>query len=146
MNKREILKQAKEILKKPYARQLVPDETEGYTASIQEFPGCFAEGDTPEEAIHNLENAAASWVEVALYNGYEIREPAISHGYSGKIALRIPRRLHKQIAELAESEESSINQLLVSAISQYLGGELAYIKLSEAMAVEMQPKSCNPLF
>jgi predicted RNase H-like HicB family nuclease len=112
-----------EILSREYARRLVPDETGGYIASIHEFPGCIAEGETADEAINNLEEAAASWVKVALSNGYEIREPVSFHGYSGKIALHIPRGLHKQVAELAELEGSSINQLLVTSIAQYLGSK-----------------------
>ena len=36
------------ILKLPYSRMLVPDETGGYTSEIMEFRGCFSEGDTPE--------------------------------------------------------------------------------------------------
>lgn len=126
------------ILNKPYSRRLMPDETGGYVASIQEFPGCVAEGDTPEAAIQNLEKAAASWIEVALSNGYEIREPVNFHGYSGKIALRIPRGLHKQVAELAELEECSINQLLVTAIAQYLGNKRAFKAMSEAMFSELR--------
>lgn len=126
------------ILSKEYARRLVPDETGGYVASIHEFPGCIAEGETADEAIKNLDEAAASWVKVALSNGYEIREPVSFHGYSGKIALRIPRGLHKQVAELAELEGSSINQLLVTAIAQYLGSKRAYREMSEAMLSEMR--------
>lgn len=126
------------ILSKEYARRLVPDETGGYVASIQEFPGCIAEGDTAEEAIRNLDAAAASWVNVALSNGYEIREPISFHGYSGKIALRIPRGLHKQIAELAELEGSSINQLLVAATAQYLGNKRAFNVMSETILSEVR--------
>jgi len=37
---------SKEILRKPYARVLVPDENGGFFAEILEFPGCFAEGET----------------------------------------------------------------------------------------------------
>jgi len=134
----EISKKTVEVLSKAYARRLVPDETGGYVASIQEFPGCIAEGDTADEAIKNLDEATASWVEVALSNGYEIRDPVSFHGYSGKIALRIPRGLHKQVAELAELEDSSINQLLVTAIAQYLGSKHAFRELSETMLSEVR--------
>lgn len=120
------------VLNKPYARRLVPDETGGFVASILEFPGCIAEGDTSEEAMQNLDKAASSWVEVALANGYAIREPIEYHGYSGKIALRLPRSLHRQVAEMAELEDSSINQLLVTAISHYVGGKQLMNSLSRS--------------
>lgn len=133
-----ISKKTEEILSKAYARRLIPDETGGYVASIQEFPGCIAEGDTAEEALQNLDKAATSWVEVALSSGYEIRDPVSFYGCSGKIALRIPRGLHKQVAELAELGETSVNQLLVTAIAHYVGGKHAFRELSETVFSEMQ--------
>lgn len=133
-----ISKEARKILNKAYARRLIPDESGGYVASIHEFPGCIAEGDTADEAIKNLDEVATSWVSVALSSGYEIRDPVSYHGYSGKIALRIPRGLHKQVAELAELEESSINQLLTAAIAQYLGSKRALREMSEAVFSEMR--------
>ena len=117
---------AKKVIGKPYARRLSPDETGGYVGSILEFPGCFAEGDSAEEAMKNLNEAAESWVESALSSGCDIREPISFEGCSGKIALRVPRGLHKQIAELAELEDTSINQLLVTAISTYVGSKRSY--------------------
>lgn len=134
----EITKKAIEILGKPYARHLVPDEAGGYVASIQEFPGCVADGNTAEEAIGKLNHAATSWIEAALSTGYEIREPVDFSGYSGKIALRLPRGLHKQVAELAELEESSVNQLLVTAIANYVGEKHVQLRMTEVMRSEIR--------
>lgn len=120
----------KEILKKPYSRRVTPDEDGRFLASILEFPGCFAEGDTPVEALQALENAAESWLAVAIANGYEVRDPVDFDGYSGKVALRLPRTLHKQVAEYADLEGTSINQLLVYAISRYVGGAECLQELS----------------
>lgn len=128
----------KEILRKPYARRLVPDESGGFVASIHEFPGCIAEGDTPDEALISLEKAASAWLESAMDTGYHVRDPVSFYGYSGKIALRVPRGLHKQVAELSELEECSVNQLLVTAIAEYVGGSRAYSKLSETVRSEVQ--------
>lgn len=128
---------AKQILSKPYARRLIPDESGGFVASIQEFPGCIAEGDTADEALRSLEKAATAWLQSAMATGYPVRDPVSFHGYSGKIALRIPRGLHKQVAELAELEQCSINQLLVSAIAKYVGGSCTYTKLSETVRSEV---------
>lgn len=108
------------ILSKPYTRRLTPDPSGGFVATIQEFPGLVAEGDTADEAISNLDKAAAAWLEVAVSHGQPIRDPVDFDGCSGKIALRIPRGLHKQVAELAELEECSINTFLTMAISDYV--------------------------
>jgi len=111
---------SQEILNKAYTRRLTPDPDGGYTANILEFPGCFAEGETADEALTNLNAAALSWLEVSLAHGRDVRDPVNFDGYSGKVALRIPRGLHQQVAELAELEECSVNQLLINAISQYV--------------------------
>ena len=60
------------ILRQPYRRVLVPDEEAGFTAFIQEFPGCIAEGDTPAEAYANLERAAESWLEGVIERGFVV--------------------------------------------------------------------------
>lgn len=112
---------ASEILKKPYARKLTPDEAGGYVGTIHEFPGLIAEGETPEETMARLEEAARSWIDAALDLGQRIPEPIEYGDYSGRIALRLPRRLHKLAVERADLENTSLNQLLVTAISFYLG-------------------------
>jgi predicted RNase H-like HicB family nuclease len=125
---------ARDYLKKPYARRLVPDEDGGYVATIQEFPGCIAEGDTANEALANLESAAESWIEALREGGQDVPEPVALHGYSGKIALRLPRGVHKQAAELAASEGTSVNQLLIAAIANYLGGKQAFSQLAHQLS------------
>jgi len=113
---------ATEYLRKPYARRLTPTDDGGYVATIQEFPGLVAEGETAEASVAALEAAARSWIEAALGSGQHIPEPVALTGYSGKVALRMPRGLHKRAAEMASSENVSLNQWLVSAVSHYLGG------------------------
>ncbi|MBV6322990.1 toxin-antitoxin system HicB family antitoxin [Duganella violaceipulchra] len=109
------------ILARPYVRRLLPDEAGGYTAYIHEFPGCVAEGETAGEALINLDSAAASWLAVSLAHGQPIAEPIRPFDFSGKVALRIPRSLHRDVAELAQLQGCSINQLLSVAISDYVG-------------------------
>ncbi|GJI98072.1 hypothetical protein RugamoR57_47900 [Duganella caerulea] len=109
------------VLSRPYVRRLLPDEAGGYTAYIHEFPGCVAEGETADEALINLDKAAASWLAVSLAHGQPIAEPMQPFGFSGKVALRIPRSLHRDVAELAQLQGCSINQLLSVAISDYIG-------------------------
>lgn len=65
----------RDYLKQPYARILVPDESGGYSAEVLELPGCFAEGETADEAMDALERAAESWIEAALELGQSIPDP-----------------------------------------------------------------------
>ena len=114
-----------------YARIITPDEQGGFYAEVLEFPGCFAEGETPNEAFANLERAAESWIEAALGQGNEIPEPSSNIGYSGKIALRLPKSMHRQAVRLAERNGTSLNQFLVSAIAARIGAEELYDRLAQ---------------
>lgn len=104
-----------------YVRRLTPDPAGGFTATIHELPGCIAEGDTAEEALEQLESVAHSWMESATANGYPITPPIDYEGASGKIALRISRRLHQLATERASLEGISLNQFIGNAVASYLG-------------------------
>jgi len=114
---------AAQYLRKPYARVIIPDDSGRYAAQVLEFPGCFAEGDTPEEAYKNLEEAAENWVDSAHSQGMAIPEPFASQGYSGTISLRLPKSMHRRAAKYAHRDGVSLNQFLVSAIAARVGAE-----------------------
>lgn len=117
-----LTKTPKDYLKNPYARILIPDaETGTYAALIREFPGCVAQGNTIEESFSRLEAAAASWIQSCLDAGLPIPEPLADRKYSGKVVLRLPRHLHQKAAEMAETEKTSLNTLLVAAVANYVG-------------------------
>lgn len=124
---------ANEYLKKPYSRILIPIGDGTYFAEIMEFPGCFAEGQTPNEAYTNLEQVAESWIEAALDQGQEIPAPFATHDFSGRIALRIPRSIHKQAAKFAEMDDTSLNQFFLTAIAARVGAEEFYERLSNRL-------------
>lgn len=118
-----------EYLKEPYARILIPDEQGGYSAEILEFPGCFAEGETADETMQALERAAESWMQAALDQGQEIPSPFMNQGYSGKVALRLPRSVHRKAVEFAARDGTSLNQYLLSSISAGIGAGEMYTHL-----------------
>jgi antitoxin HicB len=127
-------KMAVEYLKAPYSRVLIPDaETGTYAAKITEFPGCVAQGDTPEEAYQNLEAAAESWIEELVGMGQQVPEPNVFNQYSGRVALRLPKSLHRNAAQLAEREGTSLNQFLVSAIAERVGAGTLYEELGQGL-------------
>lgn len=64
------------ILRRPYHRVITGEPVEGYLAEVAELPGCLTAGETPEEALRNLDEAMAVWVESALVHGDPIPEPA----------------------------------------------------------------------
>ena len=112
-----------EILRAPYSRVLIPEADGTFSAEILEFPGCFAQGKSPNEAFNNLEKAAKVWIEATLAQGLNIPSPALNQSYSGRIALRIPRSLHKRAAQMAARDATSLNQFLITAIASRIGAE-----------------------
>jgi len=114
---------AKDYLKEPYSRVLVPESDGTYSADIPEFPGCFAEGKTPTEDYANLERIAEAWIEAALEQGQDIPAPIEAHDFSGRIALRIPKSIHKQAAKFAEMDGTSLNQFFLTSVAARVGAE-----------------------
>ncbi len=51
---------------------MIPDETGGYTVEVPSLPGCFSEGDTREEALINIQDAIALYLEVLAEDGKPI--------------------------------------------------------------------------
>jgi hypothetical protein len=56
-------------------------------------------------------------------DGIPIPEPQSVQEYSGQFRLRIPRSLHAQVARMAEAEDVSINQFVLDALAERVGGQ-----------------------
>ena len=105
------MKTIEEYLRLPYRLELIPDIDEGgFVASYPELPGCLTCGETVESAIANANDAKRAWLEAALADGLEIAEPDSLEAYSGQFKLRIPKSLHKTLAEHSKAEGISMNQ------------------------------------
>jgi len=50
-------------------------EDNGFIAEIPELPGCAADGQTPTEALSNVEVIAREWIETARDLGRLVPEP-----------------------------------------------------------------------
>lgn len=59
-----------------YAISIFYDEEDGdYIAVVPDLKGCTAFGDTPEEALRQIQIAKEGWLEVARKHGDPIPEP-----------------------------------------------------------------------
>ena len=115
----ETTKTLNEYLALPYRIELTPDPDEGgYVVSFPELPGCLAQGETVAEAVANAQNAKTAWLEAAIEEGIAISEPSDIDAYSGQFKLRIPKSLHKSLAEHARREGVSMNQYCVYLLSR----------------------------
>ncbi len=98
-------------------------EVEGHefwVVESEDLKGCVAQGDTLAEALAQFEINEADWLDTATEVGIPIPKQSIRElsEYSGKLSLRIPKSLHKELAYVAKREEVSINQLLNTYIAK----------------------------
>ncbi len=101
-----------------YPVTLVPEEEGGYTAIVPDLPGGVTVGETSEEAMAMAEDARRLWIEDAYERGEDIPLPATERAYSGRLLLRMPRSLHRRLAEDAAREGVSLNQYIVALLQE----------------------------
>lgn len=102
-----------------YRMEIIEDKEEGgFVVSYPELPGCITCGKTIESAIANASDAKKAWLEAAIEDGIEIQEPDSLDDYSGQFKLRIPRSLHKALAEHSKREGISMNQYCVYLLAR----------------------------
>ncbi len=113
------MKTLNEYMALPYRMEIVEDKDEGgFAVSFPELPGCLTCGETVETAVANAMDAKKAWLEAALEGGIEIQEPDSLEDYSGQFKLRIPRSLHKSLAEHSKREGISMNQYCVYLLAK----------------------------
>jgi predicted RNase H-like HicB family nuclease len=114
-----MMKTLNDYMKLNYRMEIVEDEDEGgFVVSYPDLPGCITCGETIETAIENAADAKRAWIEAALEEGIEIQVPERLEDYSGQFKLRIPRSLHKSLAEHSKREGISMNQYCVYLLSK----------------------------
>ncbi|MPZ99486.1 MAG: toxin-antitoxin system HicB family antitoxin [Dehalococcoidia bacterium] len=108
----DLRSRAEELAARPYRRVLIPDEDGVYFAEAPELPGAMTEGDSPLDALEMLDDAILAWILDALEDGKPVPEPSSDRdGPSGRFVARVPRTLHRRLAEAAEAEGVSLNAL-----------------------------------
>ena len=102
-----------------YRMEIIEDQDEGgFVISYPDLPGCITCGETIESAMQNAKDAKREWIRAALEEGIEIYEPDSLENYSGQFKLRIPRSLHRSLAEHSQREGISMNQYCVYLLSK----------------------------
>jgi RNA polymerase sigma-B factor len=107
----------------PYHIELVKEDAPdgGWTAQVEELPGCAAQGASADEAVRGVERAMRDWITDALANGRDVPKPRSAASHSGRLLVRMPQSLHAELARAAEREEVSLNQFITSSLSSAVG-------------------------
>lgn len=93
------------------------DESGHYFHGIYlELDGCQSDGKTVEELFSSLEEAREGWLSVKLEHGDPIPEP--QGEYSGRVVVRMPKTLHRNLAAAADLEGISLNQYMLYKLSK----------------------------
>jgi antitoxin HicB len=58
--------------------KLPPEDGGGYLATVPLLPGCMSDGETPEEALQNVQDAIRAWIEAARAWGRPVPEPVVA--------------------------------------------------------------------
>jgi antitoxin HicB len=113
-----------EYLALPYTIEVFRDDSDGevgYVARVVELPGCFTQADSFEELGEMIQDAMRAWIETAMEDGQPIPEPRSVNDYSGKFVVRLPKSLHREMAQLADRDGVSLNSLVNVALSRFTG-------------------------
>jgi predicted RNase H-like HicB family nuclease len=101
-----------------YPVTLYQEESGGYTVEIKDLPGCISQGESTAEAIANIEEARRLWIETAYEHGDKIPKPKNLEEFSGRLVVRMPRSLHRNLADKAAKEGISLNQYILYLLSK----------------------------
>ena len=105
----------------PYRIEIIREQEEGgYVLHCPDLSGCITCGETIQEGLEMLEDAKKCWFTACLEDGVSIPEPARLEDYSGQFKLRLPKSLHKQLAQRSSEEGVSMNQYCVYLLSKGL--------------------------
>lgn len=108
-----------------YRVEVVEDKKEGgYAFSCPDLRGCITCAESLEIGFKMMEDAKKSWFTACLEDGIAIPEPSHLDKYSGQFKLRMPRSLHKTLAERSKQEGISMNQYCLYLLSR--GASIAY--------------------
>lgn len=94
-----------------------------WVAEFVDFIGCVGSGDTAKEAVDAALKNLEVYLQYLKEKGEYIPQPSENSDCNGKIALRIPKSMHRRLVMTAEEECVSLNQLLVSYLAEMLGSK-----------------------
>jgi antitoxin HicB len=116
------MKTLSDYLRLPYSLILRRDEDGDVVAQVDELPGCVAHGATDVEALELLKEIQREWITDALERGQNVPVPSDPDELpSGKWVQRVPRSLHARLVRRADEEGVSLNHLVTSMLSEFLG-------------------------
>jgi predicted HicB family RNase H-like nuclease len=136
-------KSLNDYLALPYKIEIVPipeNEGGGYMARLPQFGelGIVGDGDTLQEALADLAENQKERFEQYLEEGLKIPEPEVEDDeYSGRFVVRIPKFLHRELAQSAKKNDISLNQYVCTLLAMNFQSDRLTVTV-EGMQMELQ--------
>jgi antitoxin HicB len=96
------------------------DEDGGYIGTIPGIRGLSAFGETPDEALTELNVAAKAFFQSLKKAGKPMPILDKLTPFSGQLRLRMPKSLHSELSQAAKSEGVSLNTHIITLLSKRL--------------------------
>jgi antitoxin HicB len=142
----------KNYLKRQYRFNVIADPDGGYVIEYPDLPGCMTQVEEVGEVSGAAREIFELWIEAALESAFAIPEPTYPEEYSGKFVLRLPKSLHRRLAERAEADGVSLNQMALSLIAEGLGrsnkpkqADISIPQPGDEVQVKLEQVSESPL-
>ncbi|MEW5801117.1 MAG: toxin-antitoxin system HicB family antitoxin [bacterium] len=88
-----------------------------YVGLCAEFPSLSWLAKTPEKALEGIRKVVSDVVNDMQANREKIPEPIACKHFSGKVLVRVPPEVHRNLAIKAAEEKISLNRLISSKLA-----------------------------
>jgi|SRR3972149_8149199 len=100
-----------------YPFNVISEPEGGYSIVFPDLPGCLSQVEHLNEVAEIAEEIRTLWIETAYEQGHDIPLPSYPEEYSGKFNVRLPKSLHRSLAEGAKREGVSLNQYVLTLLA-----------------------------
>lgn len=107
-----------ELLARQYTFHVLAAEEGGYVLMFPDLPGCFTQVESISEIPEAAEEIRTLWLETEHQLGHSLPPPSYPEEHSGKFNLRLPKSLHRELAEAAKEDGVSLNQYVTVLLSR----------------------------
>ena len=94
-------------LRRPYHVVLISDGADGWTAQVEELPGCEAHAATADEAARQIREAMEDWIAEAIAQRRTIPRPRRDPARGGRLTLGLPESLRDALSQAGQSARAS---------------------------------------
>lgn len=92
-------------------------EDKEFVGLCAEFPSLSWLAETPEAALQGIRRVVAEAVTDMQSNKETVPQPLATRRYSGRLMVRIPPHIHRELTIQAAEEKVSINRLISSRLA-----------------------------